>query len=97
MALSRSVYKYLRYGKEGTSSSQSRGATYPQRSGYINQTNSFTNDVFDPPSTVITAGGRRPSVSKSESSDIPLQPGIHMKTSFAVQEEYPVNDIGQAI
>jgi hypothetical protein len=38
---------------------------------------------------VITSRVRRSSISKSEASDIPLEPGIFKKTAFTVQEEYP--------
>lgn len=69
--------------------SSSKSTGYHHHSGYINQS-SLRNDPFAPASTVITSGGRRrPSVSRSESSDIPLEPGIHTKTAFVVQEEYP--------
>jgi hypothetical protein len=87
LALSRSIYLYFRRGKDGTSSSAAKSAGYHQRSGYINQS-SLRHDAF-PPSTVITSNGRRPSSSKSEASDIPLEPGIRKKTAFAVMEEYP--------
>ena len=82
------MYRYFRYGKDGTSSSQSRTAGgYSDRLGYTNQ-NSFIHDPFEAAATVATASGRRHSIPKSDSSDIPLEPGIHKKTSFAVREEY---------
>jgi hypothetical protein len=87
LAISRSIYRHFRHGKDETSSSQSKSAGYTHRSGYINQ-NSFTHDPFEPGATVATASGRRHSIPKSESSDIPLEPGSHMTTSFAVREEY---------
>jgi hypothetical protein len=88
LAVSRSIYMYFRHGKNGTTnSSQSKSTGYPPRSGYINQT-SFTRDPFDAAATVVTTSGRRHSLSKSEASDIPLEPGIHKKTSFAIREEY---------
>ena len=87
LALSRSVWMFFRYGEERKRTNNSKGSGYPQRSGYINQ-GSFNHTPFQQASTVGTAIGR-PSLSKSEASDIPLEPGIHMKTGFAVVEEYP--------
>ncbi|KAK3360701.1 integral membrane protein [Lasiosphaeria hispida] len=94
LALSRSVYMFFRYGEEGKRSAHSKSSGYPQHSGYINQA-SFQHTPFQPASTVGTAVGRRPSLSRSESSDIPLEPGIHKKTGFAVLEEYPDNRHGR--
>ncbi|KAK3349173.1 hypothetical protein B0T25DRAFT_458922 [Lasiosphaeria hispida] len=88
LALSHSYYAYL-FGKGGVArSSRSRRAGYHPRSGYAYQS-SLSHGGVEPPSTVITSRGRRPSISKSESSDIPLEPGIHKKTAFTVMEEYP--------
>jgi hypothetical protein len=91
LALSRSIYVFFRYGKDGAGSSQSRGSQYPSRSGYINQA-SLRGDKFEPPSTFVASNGSQRSVPKSESSDTPLKPGIHMKTEFIVMEERPGND-----
>jgi len=85
LALSHAYYSYL--WKSGNSTSTGPQKTgYHGRSGYINQP-SFLRE--EPPEITITSGGRRNSVSRSEASDIPLEPGIHKKTAFTVTEEYP--------
>ncbi len=83
------MYVYFRYGKDGASGSTSKGSGY-QHSGYINQSSLRRDPYSGPPETVIASNGRRrPSLSKSEASDIPLEPtGIHTKTTFVVREEY---------
>ncbi len=90
LALSRAAYVYFRHGKDRGGSSAAKTTGYYQRSGYINQYSAGQDDAFGGvPSTIVTSSRRRASIPISESSDIPLEPGIHMKTSFVVVEEFP--------
>lgn len=85
LALSHSYYVYF-FGKEYGGSAKPQGAGYYPRSGYSNQPDLSHGE---PAIITIISRRRRPSISKSESSDVPLEPGIHKKTTFAVAEEYP--------
>ncbi|KAK0616402.1 hypothetical protein B0T14DRAFT_436022 [Immersiella caudata] len=86
LALSRSIYVYLRYGRRGLSNPGSKWTQYPSRSAYINKTNG-DDDAFGAPSEQGRAEGRRNSVPRSESSDLPLRSGIRKTTDFIVLEE----------
>jgi hypothetical protein len=83
---------FLRYGKGGLSNSdRSRGSQYPSRLHYINQKD-CADDVFDAPEPATAGNERRPSVPKSDRSDVPLKIiGIHKTTELIIQEEYPAD------
>ncbi|KAK4159945.1 hypothetical protein QBC43DRAFT_304145 [Cladorrhinum sp. PSN259] len=93
LVLSRSIYMFLRYGKGGLSNSdQSRGSQYPSRLHYINQKD-CADDAFEPPEPGTEGNERRPSIPKSDRSDVPLKTigGIHKTTELFILEEYPAD------
>ncbi|KAI3539887.1 hypothetical protein CSPX01_08594 [Colletotrichum filicis] len=87
LALSRSLWFYFFGEKQLPSSHPSAygNSSHRSRSAYNNGSrlhgdNGGTTDIF-------IRSGRRPSLSKSDHSDIPLEPGIQKRTEFWISEE----------
>ncbi|KAI1077246.1 hypothetical protein F5B20DRAFT_552833 [Whalleya microplaca] len=98
LAVSRSIYVYFRWGKDnlGSSTGHSGLGYRASRSGYINQSSQRREDLF--PSTakskIISTNRRRPSLTQSEDSDIPLEPGvIHRRMDYSITEEHNHGDM----
>ncbi|KAK3385844.1 hypothetical protein B0H63DRAFT_188169 [Podospora didyma] len=92
VALGRSIYRYF-FGGDLAGSTKGGSSNFRTRSTYINQP-SFRGDLFESGSEFAAkasagSGGRRPSNPESQSSDIPLEPGIHKKTEFVFTEHHP--------
>ncbi|OLN96700.1 hypothetical protein CCHL11_02336 [Colletotrichum chlorophyti] len=94
LALSRSIYFHFFGDKpEPTGYANSYALSHPSRSAYNNSR--LHGDHATATDTYIRSE-RRPSVSKSDHSDIPLEPGIQKRTEFWISEEDADSDSADA-
>lgn len=91
LALSRQIYQYF----FPTETPSHDGSYFPRyASNHSRSNNRFSRKLRDPNGdlnltahdTFIESSRARPSLSKSEGSDIPLEPGIRKKTEFWISE-----------
>lgn len=94
LALSRQIYQFLRPNAVMTHD----GSYFPRygtRDGeHSRSAQQFSRKLRDPAGSLALAGHdtcieserQRPSISKSEGSEIPLEPGIRKKTEFWISE-----------
>lgn len=81
LALSPSIYShFFGSGKAQRTLPGSTDRSNPTESGYL--TSKLRCDRFEVPSTMIRSPRRRGSETRSQNSDIPLEPGIQKKTEF---------------
>lgn len=96
LALSRSIWLFLRYGKRHDDSQTRSTSSKTPRSGhsYGQSTPQLRPDGFESPRVVIACrGGRQLDSRRSEGSDVPLEPGIQKKMEFWLVENSSDGDV----
>ncbi|KAB5522107.1 hypothetical protein GE09DRAFT_500810 [Coniochaeta sp. 2T2.1] len=94
LALSLSIWGFIRHGKRPENSQQRSASSKIPRSGHSfgKHTPSLRPDQFDSPTCVVTCRRDRQDSRISEGSDIPLEPGIQKKTEFWLVEDASDNN-----
>ncbi|CCF45183.1 hypothetical protein CH063_14348 [Colletotrichum higginsianum] len=96
LALSRSLWFYFFGEKPAPTYPSAYGnSSHPSRSAYHNNGSRLHGDNADAMDTYIRSE-RRPSVSKSDHSDIPLEPGIQKRTEIWISEEDGDSDVPES-
>ncbi|KAF6798147.1 integral membrane protein [Colletotrichum sojae] len=93
LALSRSIFFYFFGEKPPPSTPSNYANSYANsqaRSAYLNSR--LRGDATGGPADTYIHSDRRPSLSKSDHSDIPLEPGIQKRTEFWISEEEADSD-----
>lgn len=97
LALSLSIWGFIRHGKrpEGSQSRSANSNTPRSGHSFGKHTASLRPDQVDLPTCIISSRRDRQKDSsrpRSEGSDIPLEPGIQKKTEFWLVEDASEND-----